>query len=160
MSAHFPFILLTKIFLKFSISLKSIIKMMHFCNLNDTIKFRKEKIILKNSKNKNDNIFGNRLKILREKNHESQEELAKALNTNRTTIFRYENGNTPQVPMLKEIALYYNVSLDYLCGLIDSPVILDKITNYNSIPKCIERAKSLLDQIEIQYQSEINKKNK
>lgn len=107
----------------------------------------------------NDNVFGERLKKIRLQHNESQEELAKVLNTDRTTIFRYENGKTPQVPILKKIAVHYNISLDYLCGLIDTAVVLDKVEKYNSISKCVSRAKTLLDNIEIQYKNELEKLN-
>lgn len=110
-------------------------------------------------KNDNGYVFGERLKQLRLQHKETQEELAKILETDRITIYRYENGNTPQVSTLKKIAIHYNVSLDYLCDLIDTPVLLDKIENHNSITKCISRVKYLLDCIEIQYNNE-NEKNK
>lgn len=111
-------------------------------------------------KETNNNVFGERLKKIRTKYKETQEQLAEVLNTNRTTIFRYENGSMPQLPVLIKIAKHYNISLDYLCGLIDNVVMLDKVVNYNSISQCVSRAKTLLDNIEIQYNTEIEKLTK
>lgn len=115
---------------------------------------------MKVCKETNNNVFGERLKKMRTKHKETQEDLAKILETNRTTIFRYENGSMPQLPVLIKIAKHYNVSLDYLCGLIDNVVMLDKVVKYNSISQCVSRAKTLLDNIEIQYNTEIEKLTK
>ena len=38
-------------------------------------------------------------------------------------------------------------------------VVLDKVEKYNSISKCVSRAKILLDNIEIQYKNELEKLN-
>ena len=59
-----------------------------------------------------------RIKKLREVNNESQEELAKAVNTTKYTIANIEQGKTNlalETAML--IARHYNVSIDYICGM-------------------------------------------
>lgn len=57
-----------------------------------------------------------KLKELRENNHMSQTEFAKIMNIKRVTYNKYELGtNEPNLDILKQIANYYNVSLDYLC---------------------------------------------
>lgn len=63
-----------------------------------------------------------RLKDLREDNELKQEELAKMLCTSRPQYTRYETG-VQELPMHHFITLarYYNVSLDYLAGLTDTP---------------------------------------
>ena len=63
-----------------------------------------------------------RLCDLREDRDLSQAEIAKILNTTQQQYCRYENG-TRELPMhhFVTLAQYYNVSLDYLAGLIDTP---------------------------------------
>ena len=63
-----------------------------------------------------------RLKDLREDNDKTQAEIAKLLNTAREQYHKYETGKQ-ELPMHHFITLakYYNVSLDYLAGLIKTP---------------------------------------
>lgn len=63
-----------------------------------------------------------RLKDLREDADKSQEEIARIIGTSQSYYAQYENGKRP-IPLERMIALakYYNVSLDYLAGLIDTP---------------------------------------
>ena len=63
-----------------------------------------------------------RLRDLREDNDKSQEEIAEILGTSRRQYSKYELGKQ-ELPMHHFIALarYYNVSLDYLAGLVDTP---------------------------------------
>ena len=63
-----------------------------------------------------------RLKNLREDVDKSQEEIAKIIGTSQSYYAQYENGKRP-IPFERAIALakYYNVSLDYIAGLIDTP---------------------------------------
>lgn len=50
----------------------------------------------------------------------SMKELAKELNTTDATISNWENGvNEPKISYLKAIAVYFDVSADYLLGLSD-----------------------------------------
>jgi transcriptional regulator with XRE-family HTH domain len=66
-------------------------------------------------------FFNDRLKALREDNDLTQEELAKILHINRSTLSNYENiGREPNYTLLIKIADYFNVSLDYLLGRIDT----------------------------------------
>ena len=66
--------------------------------------------------------FYQRLKDLREDSDKTQEEIAKLLNTTQQQYYKYETG-IRELPMHHFITLsrYYNVSLDYLAGLIDTP---------------------------------------
>lgn len=61
--------------------------------------------------------FGDRLKLLREKNGKSQTELGNYLSVGRTAISNYESGYTePDIEKLLKIADFFNISLDYLLG--------------------------------------------
>ena len=63
-------------------------------------------------------VFSTRLKELRHRWKLSQEELAEKLNIPRTTIAGYESGarSLPREQRLKQIANFFDVSLDYLIG--------------------------------------------
>mgnify|MGYP003412512365 CR=1 FL=1 len=67
------------------------------------------------------NIY-QRLKDLREDSVKSQEEIAKILGTSQSYYAQYENGKR-SLPFERAVILarYYNVSLDYIAGLIDTP---------------------------------------
>ena len=66
--------------------------------------------------------FYKRLKDLREDNDKSQNEIAQILNIKQQQYWRYETGEY-EIPLhhLITLAKYYNVSLDYLAGLSDTP---------------------------------------
>lgn len=63
-----------------------------------------------------------RLRDIREDNDLTQADVAKALNIQQTQYSRYERGAT-QMSIDKYIVLakYYNISLDYITGIIDEP---------------------------------------
>ena len=63
-----------------------------------------------------------RLKDLREDHDQKQETIAQVLNITRQQYQLYESGKR-ELPMHHFIILakYYNVSLDYLAGLLDTP---------------------------------------
>lgn len=63
-----------------------------------------------------------RLKDLREDADKSQKEIAELIGTSQSYYAQYENGKRA-IPFDRMVALakYYNVSLDYLAGLIDTP---------------------------------------
>lgn len=59
-----------------------------------------------------------RIRNLREDSDKTQQEIAEILGTSQTMYARYERGaNEMPVRHLIKLARYYNVSLDYLCGL-------------------------------------------
>lgn len=67
-------------------------------------------------------LIGSRLKELRENANMSQVEVAKLLMVKPATISRYENGvNEPDAKALAWYAGYFNVSLDWIFGLVDDP---------------------------------------
>ena len=63
-----------------------------------------------------------RLRDMREDNDKTQEEIANIIGTVRQQYAKYEAGKQ-ELPMHHFITLakYYNVSLDYLAGLKDTP---------------------------------------
>ncbi len=62
--------------------------------------------------------FGNKLKILIEENNITQKNLAAKLNIAPSTISSYvQNMREPDFDTLKKIAVYFDVSLDYLLGM-------------------------------------------
>ena len=66
--------------------------------------------------------FYQRLRDLREDDDKTQTDIADILGMKQQQYARYESG-AQEIPLHHFIALaqYYNVSLDYLAGLIDRP---------------------------------------
>lgn len=63
-----------------------------------------------------------RIRALREDHELNQEEVANILNIKQTQYSRYELGkNKMDIERYIALANFYNVSLDYLAGLIDEP---------------------------------------
>ena len=63
-----------------------------------------------------------RMKDLREDRDLSQEDIAKVLQTTQEQISKYETGRQMMgIDKYIKLAKYYNVTLDYLAGLIDTP---------------------------------------
>lgn len=63
-------------------------------------------------------IWNEKIKELREDHDLTQSQLAEILGTTQRTISYYEN-NQREIPVnvLVKYAKYFNVSLDYICGL-------------------------------------------
>ena len=67
-------------------------------------------------------IFAIRVKKLRKAYGEQQKELAEAIGATQDTISDIENGRkATSFDRLAAICQHYNVSADYLLGLIDEP---------------------------------------
>lgn len=59
--------------------------------------------------------FSDRLKFLRKQHKITQEQLAKIINVERSSIGKYESSNTiPSIETLIKISKYFNISIDYL----------------------------------------------
>ena len=68
--------------------------------------------------------LGKIIKQLRQKHNMTQEDLGKIIDKNRSTIAGYETeGKEPDYETLKKIAIYFNVSTDYLLGKTDTPQV-------------------------------------
>lgn len=63
-----------------------------------------------------------KLKDIREDRDLTQEQIAQILNCKQNTYQQYESGKR-QIPIqaLIKLALFYNISLDYILGLPDLP---------------------------------------
>ena len=63
-----------------------------------------------------------RLKDIREDLDKSQDEIAKVIGTSQSYYAQYESGKRA-IPFDRVVLLaeYYNVSLDYIAGFIDTP---------------------------------------
>ena len=68
-----------------------------------------------------------RLRDLREDRDLTQAEVAKVINTTSQYYSTYENGKR-ELPFSRaiELAKFYNVSLDYIAGIIETPQRLDR----------------------------------
>ncbi len=65
-------------------------------------------------------IFAQRLRELRQEKGLSMKQLAKELGTTDAAISNWENEiNEPKISYLRSIAMFFNVSADYLLGLED-----------------------------------------
>jgi transcriptional regulator with XRE-family HTH domain len=60
-----------------------------------------------------------RIKLLREEKGLTQEELAAAVEVNRSTLASWERNISPMLKECKKLALFFGVSLDYLAGESD-----------------------------------------
>lgn len=62
------------------------------------------------------------LKTLRNKYNVSQQKLAEAIGVSQQSVNKYENHSVePDIAVLKKIADYFSVSIDYLTGRVSSP---------------------------------------
>ena len=67
-------------------------------------------------------IFGERLKEIRKKNRETQDDLALVLDVGKSHISEMERGNrTTTAEKIALICQHYRISADYLLGLSDDP---------------------------------------
>lgn len=73
--------------------------------------------------------FSEKIKLLRNKNNETQQDLANYLNVTFQSISKWENGqNLPTIDVLLEISKHYNVDLEILIN--DEIILDDKPNNY------------------------------
>lgn len=74
--------------------------------------------------------FGEILKSLREDKDLKQEDIAKLMNVDRSTVGKWESSpSKPDYEKLIKLADYFNVSLDYLLGRTNIKEKSDQITN-------------------------------
>lgn len=103
----------------------------------------------------------NNLKSLRLAKGLSQQSLAENLTTSQQSIYKYENHITePNIDMLKNMADFFNVSVDYLIGYSSCPHKIEEVTEtelnedelsvlqkYRSLPVSSQKAfRQLMDE--------------
>lgn len=94
--------------------------------------------------------FGLRLKWLREKKGLTQKHLGKLVNISEKSISGYENNlSEPKLAVLKDLALLFNVTTDFLLGIENRKVI---ILNVKS-----KAQEQLLEEMVNKLQVEFNK---
>lgn len=72
-------------------------------------------------------VFGERLQELRKDHKLTQKSFAKELGISWRTVGAYENNRCfPDYVILIQICKFFNVSVDYLLGLIDEPLPIDR----------------------------------
>ena len=68
-------------------------------------------------------FHGERLEEMRKDKGMTQEDLAKLLDVSSVTISSYERGEiVPKLANLLKLAEVLNISIDYLCGLVDEEI--------------------------------------
>ena len=102
--------------------------------------------------------FGQRLKNLRLQHNMTQLQLSENLKTSKSNISKYESNTLePNIRILEELASLFNVSVDYLLGMTDSP---NNTSSQNDISNNIfpERLKYLLSEdLDITFYSNVAK---
>ncbi|WP_238899316.1 helix-turn-helix transcriptional regulator [Clostridium sp. YIM B02500] len=84
-------------------------------------------------------IFAKRLKTLREEHGLSTRALGEIVGTSNATISRYETGKRdPDLVLVHNIAKYFNVTIEYLCG---EDVNSDEESLINMFSKLSEESK-------------------
>ena len=87
--------------------------------------------------------FGMTLKQLRKARGLSQRQLAEMVYVTDSMISKYEaNGSIPSLETVQRMALVFNVSMDYLCGL-------EKTINISTVQLTPEQIKITRDLIEL-----------
>lgn len=77
--------------------------------------------------------FGSRLLTLRKNNSLTQKDLADNLSIDRSSISKYEKDILlPDCKLLKSLAVFFNVSADYILGISDikNPLYLKSLPEY------------------------------
>lgn len=88
-----------------------------------------------------DNDFGNRLRELREEHELTMDYVVYdmqqkyMIEINKGQLSRWEHGQSPSMRCLRYLAMYYNVSADYLLGLTESKKPSARINNLITVLK-------------------------
>lgn len=120
----------------------------------------------------NKEILPQRLKELRATYGCKQEEVARALNVKQSVVSGHERGQfTPSLECMFIYAQFYDISIDYLVGLIDAPYsyerrrgeepkrVIARITNFEELVKEPDKFAEYIENIvELKLKSELEKK--
>lgn len=106
-----------------------------------------------------ENVTAERIKELREKNGEKQEDLASVLGIKRQVVSYYESGTRfPNVDIIIELAKHYNVTTDYLLGLSNAkPIdnVVQAVSKYTGLSgDAIKKLHKIKQQADGKYMSE------
>ena len=94
------------------------------------------------------NIMGRRIKKLREERELSQLDLSKILNVSTSSLSQYESGNrVPSDDVKRNIADYFQVTMDYLVGRTDQPFASVTLTEKNE-KNIAKKMRDLREEIE------------
>jgi transcriptional regulator with XRE-family HTH domain len=94
--------------------------------------------------------FGLRIRELREQHKMSQEQLGRKVERSKSVISSYENNiKVPPLDVLTQIAVVFNVSLDYLVGIDKNEMI--------SIDGLTEQQKQVLQTIVFEFKDRTSK---
>lgn len=75
---------------------------------------------------KKNDIFGKRLRILRDRRGDSQDRIAKSIGISRASYSHYETNRVePDLEIIRLLSDYHDVSIDYLLGKTDQPHVPD-----------------------------------
>ena len=97
-------------------------------------------------------MLGERLKQLRKNKGISQKELAEVLGVREPAVSLYEtNKNDPHDPIKVTMAKYFDISLDYLLGLVDKPVKPYGEDNFIELPENTTKDEKRLIQKFVDY---------
>lgn len=105
-------------------------------------------------------MLENRLRSLREELGLKQTELAEQIKINRVTYNRYETGERqPDLDTLKKLAVFFNVTTDYLLGQSNIKTEITTIAAHRTDdpmddlpPEAIERVEEFIELMRIKYQ--------
>lgn len=90
------------------------------------------------------------LKAARKMNNLTQKDVAEKLNVTYQTYGRYETGKIkPDPDTIIKLSKLFNVSSDYLLGLIDIPLSSDQVTFMKTIQQ-VEDPSKITDEFEVQ----------
>lgn len=90
--------------------------------------------------------FGTRVKELRRKSGLSMEQLAEELGITKSRVNMWENNGTiPRGDVLKQLAKYFNVTIDFLLGNDDT----SELSTYNTKLNSLQRNLGKLNETEL-----------
>lgn len=80
--------------------------------------------------------FSTQIKQLRANRKMKQDELAEAVDVKRSTVGKWENGNSyPTVEVLDKLATFFSVTTDYLLGRNELPITKQNAMNFTLLER-------------------------
>ena len=86
-----------------------------------------------------ENIIGQRLRALRERAGLSQDIVARIIGVSRPAYVNYENGKSKPTRKLKELAKFFNVTVDYILGESADDILSRVPVVSNSEAECVTK---------------------